>query len=87
MNKNIPSFFHVGYGRAASTWMQKKIFTNLSEVLLLDNSKEWYIKSTKSKSELKNHFVEKGNIKYLLSEESFTGNEFRDFYEIPEKLY
>ena len=34
MNKNIPSFFHVGYGRAASTWMQNKIFTNLSEVLL-----------------------------------------------------
>ena len=87
MNKNIPSFFHVGYGRAASTWMQNKIFTNLSEVLLQDNSQEWYIKNAKSKSELKKHFIEKSNIKYLLSEESFTGNEFRDFYEIPEKLY
>ncbi len=81
-----PNYFHVGYGRAASTWIQNKIFSNLDEVFLLDNSKEWLIKSAKSKVELRKFFKKKHNKKYLQSEESFTGNEFRDFYEIPEKL-
>ena len=81
-----PNYFHVGYGRAASTWIQNKIFSNLDEVFLLDNSKEWLIKNAKSKAELRKFFKKKHNKKYLQSEESFTGNEFRDFYEIPEKL-
>ena len=55
--KNIrPDFFHIGYGRAASTFIQEKIFKKSSEINLLNNSQEWIIKSSYKKSDLANNY-------------------------------
>ena len=89
VEKLNPDFFHIGYPRTGTTFLQSSIFKQCedkifekSKVLSFTNGKEFKnsiykdVSSTKVKNKI-----------FLDTEEEFSGDMFRDNYQFPSHIY
>ena len=89
--KNVPDYFHIGYPRTGTTFLQKGIWPQLSSEIYQPKSRVGEIYRAKYRHELEavytgisGHTIDQRI--FLDSEEEFSGDLFHDFLDIPEKL-
>ena len=86
-----PDFFHIGYPRTGTTFLQSSIFKQCEDKIFFEKSKVPFF--YKWKKEFKNNIYEDvssskvRNKIFLDTEEEFSGDMFRDNYQFPSHIY
>ena len=86
-----PDFFHIGYPRTGTTFLQSSIFKQCEDKIFFEKSKVPFF--YKWKKEFKNSIykdVSSTKVKnkiFLDTEEEFSGDMFRDNYQFPSHIY
>lgn len=87
-----PDVFHVGYHRAGSTYLQKGIFPQLGDHLLVAASEIRRIRNCRDDADLDRLYgavslQEVGGRIVVDTEEEFSGDMFRDDFDMPAKIH
>ena len=86
-----PDFFHIGYPRTGTTFLQSSIFKQCEDQIFFEKSKVPFF--YKWKKEFKNSIykdVSSAKVKnkiFLDTEEEFSGDMFKDNYQFPSHIY